>query len=111
MQRPDRIIYYKVPKSKAKAISNKRNWYLYLIGFLLWAFWISGLFGNSGLLQVHRLSNVRDELQLRVKALENEQNQLSTTLNQLQNDPEVQQRTIREVLGHVKKNELVFEFH
>ncbi len=109
MQKPVNTVYYKVSKKVAK--KSKINWVPYAIGLMIWTLWISGLFGNSGLLQVYRLSKVRDELSYRIKALQNEQSQLNTTLNQLQYDPQVQQRAIREVLGHVKPNELVFEFH
>ncbi len=102
----------KLSNFKLEKKSRTRQKFLpYFVAALLWAVWISGIFGNSGIWQVYRLSNARFELSQRVKALENEKSQLATTLNQLQNDPQVQQKAIRDVLGHVKPNELVFEFH
>lgn len=81
-----------------------------LFGVLfVWATWISGVFGNSGLIQAYRLSQVRRDMTLRVAALENERVRLQRTLRSLEHDPFVQEQTIRETLGFVRPTELVFE--
>lgn len=75
-----------------------------------WCVWISGVFGNSGVLQAYRLSNARYELGQRIKALESEKARLEAHLAGLDHDPLSQERAIRETLGFVRENELVFEF-
>jgi cell division protein FtsB len=87
----------------------KRRW-VYLTLFAGWLVWISGVFGNSGLIQAYKLSQVRRDLSLRVVALENEKQRLQSSLQGLENDPYVQELTIRETLGFVRDSELIFEF-
>lgn len=87
----------------------KRRWF-YAGGFALWLIWLSGVFGNSGLVQAYNLSQVRRDMSLRIVALENERNRLEDSLSHLENDPFVQEQTVREALGFVRHNELVFEF-
>jgi cell division protein FtsB len=84
---------------------------LVLFLFLVWITWISGIFGNNGLLQAYRLSKVRYELLQRVEALELENQALQVKLEKLKNDSVTQEKTIRQVLGYVRPNELIFEFH
>lgn len=82
-----------------------------LVAFLgAWLVWISGFFGNSGLMQAYQLAQVRRDMTLRVKALENEKSRLQTSLHALEHDPLIQEQTIRETLGFVRSSELVFEF-
>lgn len=75
-----------------------------------WLIWISGVFGNSGVLQAYQLAQVRRDMSLRVRALENERVYLKTNLRALEHDPLVQEQAIRETLGFVRSGELVFEF-
>lgn len=77
---------------------------------VVWAVWISGVFGNSGVLQAYRLANARYEFGQRIKALESEKSVLESALSGLERDPLSQERAIRESLGFVRENELVFEF-
>ena len=88
--------------------SRQKKWYY--LGILgVWSIWISGLFGNSGVLQAYNLSQVRRDISLRIKALENEKRLLNGSLLALEHDPFVQELTIRETLGFVRNSELVFE--
>ncbi|MBI2604646.1 MAG: septum formation initiator family protein [Deltaproteobacteria bacterium] len=88
----------------------RRKGRILLALFAAWIVWISGVFGNSGVLQAYRLSNARYELGQRIKALESEKSVLESALSGLERDPLAQERAIRETLGFVRENELVFEF-
>src|SRR5690606_27608466 len=90
--------------------AKKRRRLFYGAGLLVWLVWLSGIFGNSGLIQAYNLSQVRRDMSLRIKALENERARLESTLNALEQDSFVQEQTIRDTLGFVRQNELVFEF-
>lgn len=83
-----------------------------MLGALIagWLIWISGAFGNSGLIQAYKLSQVRRDMALRIVALENERRRLQNTLYALEHDSFVQELTIRETLGFVRPSEIVFEF-
>ena len=90
---------------------NRRKKTYIVLGLLaVWLVWISGVFGNSGMIQAYQLSQVKKEMTLRVAALENEKARLWNTLHALENDPFVQEQAIRESLGFVHAQELVFEF-
>ncbi|MEW6055296.1 MAG: septum formation initiator family protein [Bdellovibrionota bacterium] len=88
---------------------SKRTWF-YLFIFIAWALSISGVFGNSGLVQAYKLSRVKYDIVLRINALENEKARLATGLRDLESDSFVQEQAVRESLGFVRENELVFEF-
>lgn len=92
-----------------EADRRKRLW-LFAGGLFVWLVWISGIFGNSGLIQAYRLGEVRRDMTLRITALENEKKRLESTLTSLESDAFVQEQTVRETLGFVRQNELVFEF-
>lgn len=83
---------------------------LVIFAALAWCIWISGIFGNAGLLQAYRLADARFELQMKIKALETENIRLEHAHNLLENDPITQERAIRDTIGFVKSDELVFEF-
>lgn len=87
-----------------------RRW-IYAFALASWLVSISGVFGNSGLIQAYNLSRVRRDMTLQIRALENEKVHLRATLDALERDPFVQELTIRETLGFTRSNELVFEFH
>ncbi len=89
--------------------SKTRTWTLGVI-LAAWLICISGVFGNSGLIQAYQLASVRRDMTLRVKALANERQHLQTGLYALEHDALVQEQAIRETLGFVRSNELVFEF-
>ncbi len=90
--------------------SFKKTW-LYSGLCALWLVWISGVFGNSGVIQAYRLSNTRYELSMRIKALEAEKIKLEKSQRALDRDKFAQEIAIRENLGFVRENELIFEFH
>lgn len=83
---------------------------LYGLGILGWVVWISGVFGNNGILQAYRLARLRHDLSLRIIALENEKQYLTTSLKALETSSYDQELAVRESLGFVRSNELVFEF-
>lgn len=87
----------------------QKTWYV-VGAAVLWLTWISGVFGNNGILQASRLSDARHELTMRVKAMEAEKQRLEASLAGLHKDPVAQEKAIRETLGFVRENELVFEF-
>ena len=89
--------------------SKTRSW---TIGCILaaWFICISGVFGNSGLVQAYQLASVRRDMTLRVKALANERQYLQAGLYALEHDALVQEQAIRETLGFVRAYELIFEF-
>lgn len=90
-------------------MQNKRKLY-YLAGLAVWGIWISGIFGNTGLLQAYNLAQVKRDMTLRITALENERGRLENTLTALNQDAFVQEQTVRDTLGFMRQNELVFEF-
>ncbi len=83
---------------------------LFFLATLGWCTWISGLFGNAGLLQAYRLADTRFEMQMKIKALETENIRLEHSFKLLENDPVTQERAIRDTIGFVKENEIIFEF-
>lgn len=89
-------------------ISNKK--FRIAVAFLLiWSVWISGVFGNDGILQAYRLAEVRRDLTLRIRALENEKARLNALLIDLNRDSFAQEMAIRDTLGYVRDGEVVFE--
>lgn len=86
-----------------------KKW-IYLGVLAVWLISLSGVFGNSGLVQAYKLSQVRRDMTLRIVALENEKARLQATLMGLESDSFIQEQTIRETLGFVRENELIFEF-
>lgn len=90
--------------------ASKRRWIVFGSLFVCWCLGISGLLGSSGIIQAFKLARARRDLSFRVKALENEKSKLQTELYALEQDPYHQEKTIRDVLGFVRENEIVFEF-
>ena len=90
--------------------SIKKSW-LYSGLFSIWLLWISGIFGNSGVMQAYKLSDTRYELSMRIKALEAEKTKLANSQRALDRDKFAQETAVRENLGFVRENELIFEFH
>ena len=88
--------------------NRSRRWFWGWL-FFGWAVSISGIFGNSGVVQAYKLSQVRRDMTLRIKALDNEKLRLQASLQALERDPLTQELAIRETLGFVRSNELVFE--
>lgn len=89
--------------------SPKKKIWIYIIGLLAWGIWISGVFGNNGILQAYQLSKVRRDLSLRVVALENERLRLTESLSAIESDRFTQEKAIRETLGYARPSELIFE--
>ncbi|HRK02952.1 MAG TPA: septum formation initiator family protein [Oligoflexia bacterium] len=89
-------------------IANRKFRIVVLVLFC-WSVWISGLFGNDGILQAYRLSKVRRDLTLRIRALENERSRLDILLSDLYRDDFAQEMAIRDTLGYVREGEVVFE--
>lgn len=89
----------------------QRNRKLKIIAGLIgvWALWISGIFGNDGVLQAYRLATVRRDLALRIHAEENEQARLKNILSELKSNRFAQEMAIRDTLGYVRDGEVVFE--
>jgi cell division protein FtsB len=87
----------------------RRHW-IYLSILAAWLVWISGVFGNSGVWQAYQLAQVRRDMALKIRALENEKIRLQSVAHDLEKNPYTQEVAIRETLGFVRPNELVFEF-
>ena len=88
----------------------KNRLYFWGAALFIWAVWISGVFGNAGVLQAYKLSQARRDVGLKIKALENERMRLKSSLYAMEKDAYTQETTIRESLGFVHENEIVFEF-
>lgn len=93
----------------SKRTKSSKLWVI-AAAFVFWVSWISGIFGNVGIYQAYRLSQVRRDLTQRVQALEKERVKLVLTLGGIERDPYAQELAIRETLGFARENELVFEF-
>ncbi|MGE4234421.1 MAG: septum formation initiator family protein [Bacteriovoracia bacterium] len=94
----------------SKGSSRSIKWFVVFSVFFVWVISISGFFGNKGLLQAYSLSEARRDLRLRIVARENEKQRLEEALRDLQENPAVQEKNIRETLGYVRNGDLVFEF-
>ena len=77
---------------------------------MMWALWISGLFGRSGLIQVYRLSQARQQIAARASVLEAEHDRLGKMLSAIEKDSTTQELAVREILGFARDQELIFEF-
>lgn len=90
-------------------IQSKKNW-IRLILFSIWLVSFFGFFGRGGLIQAHRLSQVRQDILLRTKALENEKLKMLSAIRDLEHDDFYQEKMIRDSIGFVRPDELIFEF-
>ncbi len=100
----------KLQKKRALSEREKRRRFWIVGGVFAWFICLSGVFGNSGFIQAYKVSLLKRDMGFRLQALENEKSRLETTYQALSRESFVQEQTVREVLGFVREDELVFEF-
>lgn len=80
------------------------------IWFLLLVLVTMGIFGKRGLLDLRRMQ--RENLRIERELIEARQNHdlLGHQIIAIQKDPQMQEHTIRKVLGYIRPDETVIEF-
>jgi cell division protein FtsB len=78
---------------------------IFVSGMLLFA-----LFGSRGLIQVYKLKDDQNRIQLSNTQLRGENRRLTEQIGRLQHNKEEVEKVAREELGLVKKGEIVYQF-
>jgi cell division protein FtsB len=68
------------------------------------------VFGERGLLRIYHLNKERQEVQLRLEALKNENMKLVREVDALKNDRRYLESIARRDFGMVRKNEIIYQF-
>lgn len=68
------------------------------------------IFGENGLLHVHKLQQEKSVLDLQIQKLKKENTRLSDQIHRLENDNDYLENVVREKLGVVKQDESVIVF-
>ena len=80
-----------------------------LIGLILLVC-LMGLFARRGLLDWRRIDHQNMNLGARIASARELRKQLQWQIEQVQKNPEEQERVVRQFLGYIKPNETVIEF-
>ncbi len=78
---------------------------VFIVGVIFFVF-----FSKQGVLQIYRLRQEHQQLELENARLAQENARLVRTIDRLQHDPEMIQDLIRQELNFVKKNEIIIQF-
>jgi cell division protein FtsB len=78
---------------------------VFVSGMLLFA-----LFGSRGLIQVYKLKDDQNRIQLSNTQLREDNRRLTEQIEQLRHNKEEVEKVAREELGLVKKGEIVYQF-
>ena len=68
------------------------------------------IFGSRGLIQIYKLKDERNRIQMSNARLEEENRKLAEQIGRLRNNKEEVEKVAREELGLVKKGEIVYQF-
>lgn len=78
---------------------------VFISGMLLFA-----IFGSRGLIQIYKLKDERNRIQMSNARLQEENRRLAEQIGRLRNNKEEVEKVAREELGLVKKGEIVYQF-
>ena len=78
---------------------------VFISGMLLFA-----VFGSRGLVQIYKLKDERNRIQLSNARLQEENRRLGAQIERLRHNKEEVEKVAREELGLVKKGEIVYQF-
>jgi len=70
-----------------------------------------GVFSKRGVVDLKQLTKKNSELERRVELAKLRKYDLEKQIQSFENNQEAQERVVRQVLGYVRKDELVFEFN
>jgi cell division protein FtsB len=95
-------------------MNSSRRLYQYFVRFpllisvilLLWM----GVFARRGWLDWQRMVHENHDLQTKMESVRLQKEGLVRQVDALQNNPKVQERVVRQILGFVKKDETIIEF-
>jgi len=93
-----------IPERKA---AFRFHWWWVLLLLLLLGF---ALFGERGVLRLVKTYNQRQELQLQVEQLQQENARLRQEITALKEDRSTIERIARQELGMVREDEIIFQF-
>jgi len=68
------------------------------------------MFGHNGLLHVRQLKREKAKLEKQIIQLEEAKNSLQLEIEKLQSNPEALEKVIREQMGMIRKDEMLFIF-
>jgi cell division protein FtsB len=78
---------------------------VFISGMLLFA-----IFGSRGLIQIYKLKEERNRIQMSNARLQEENRRLAEQIGRLRNNKEEVEKVAREELGLVRKGEIVYQF-
>ncbi len=101
------MVYSKI-KTTLAYLFRRENWRAIVIFAGLAAFTWFAVFGEQGLYQLHRTSRLKTQLKEEITSLKGKISELKKK-KELLNDPKHLELTIRQELGYVKEDEVVFQ--
>ena len=78
--------------------------------FLLFMLLVMGLFGKRGWLDLKRMESENKRLERLISETQTEMGRLEAQVVGLRQNRQIQEHTIRQVLGYIKPDEIVIEF-
>ena len=69
-----------------------------------------GMFGKRGLMDLRRMNSENQRISEEYQKLKEQNEELAFQIEALQKDKQVQEHTIRKVLGYIKPDETIIEF-
>lgn len=78
--------------------------------FLLFMLLVMGLFGKRGWLDLKRMESENKRLERLISETQTEMARLEAQVVGLRQNRQIQEHTIRQVLGYIKPDEIVIEF-
>jgi cell division protein FtsB len=78
--------------------------------FLLFMLLVMGLFGKRGWLDLKRMESENKKLERLISETQTEMTRLEAQVIGLRQNRQIQEHTIRQVLGYIKPDEIVIEF-
>ncbi len=94
---------------------SKISVYAWVGFFIIWLTILSGVFSkissSPGLLQLVRLKTLIQERHIDVAKMEAQRVDLERQIKNIDQNPYLQEKMIREILGYARKDEIIFDFN
>ncbi len=84
--------------------------YIFFLSLFVSGMLLLAVFGSRGLVQIYRLEEERNRIQMSNARLQEENRKIAEQVQRLRHNKEEVEKVAREELGLVKKGEIVYQF-